>query len=274
MQYFADYPVRRAGARHHPDPRHALKPVRLELIRHLDMECRQAVRLTDLPEAGAIGDVMAPDDHEGIDLIDHPLGLFLAYSDRRAQGVDHPQLFGAQAEVAHDLAEILLRLGRLRHDRNLAAQFDPRRLLAIVYDGDFVTKDLLQRHHLGVPVVAHHDEAVALFHQFERQRVRPDHHGAGRIDHTHPLRFRGIQHGVLDTVRRDDERVSTQVLQRAGHTDAGVLQPTDHLWIVDQRAPRVYGTGCSLCGAARHLHRALHPTAEAHVLGHDDFHRP
>src|SRR5439155_613083 len=103
--------------------------------------------------------------------------------------------------------------------------------------------------------------------------MRPDHHGAGRINDAHSPRLHGVQHGVLDAVRRDHERLALQVLQRAGDTDSRFLQPGDHLRIVDQRTPGVHVAGCSLRGAARHLHRALHTAAEAHVFGHENFHR-
>src|SRR5438445_158266 len=66
----------------------------------------------------------------------------LTPGDRREQRVNHPQFLGAQAEVAHDLAEILLRLRGLRHDCDLAAEFDLRRLLPIVHNRDFVAEDL------------------------------------------------------------------------------------------------------------------------------------
>ena len=103
--------------------------------------------------------------------------------------------------------------------------------------------------------------------------MRPDHHGAGRINDAHSPRLHGVQHGVLDAVRRDHERLALQVLQRAGDTDSRFLQPGNHLRIVDQRTPGVHVAGCSLRGAARHLHRALHTAAEAHVFGHENFHR-
>ena len=125
--------------------------------------------------------------------------------------------------------------------------------------------------YLGMAVLAHDDELVALSHEPLRRAVALLDEGAGRVEH----RGTGRAGSLLDCGRhavgpQEQGRALPHLVGRGDHRDARALQLAHHDGVVDERAERVHRALGGATRLERKLERALHAEAGAGLVGHDD----
>jgi hypothetical protein len=126
--------------------------------------------------------------------------------------------------------------------------------------------------HLGVPLVADHEELVAFLVQFGHLHVHLGHQGAGGVENAESASMRLILHGLAHAMGREHQRgTGRHVGEFLDEDRTLVLQVVDHIGVVHDLVAHIDGPPELGERALDDLDGTVYPGAKATRFGQDDF---
>src|SRR3989442_1323652 len=166
----------------------APQPLRLKLVRVLDVVRVATLHLGEVDELARVRRILPAHDDDRVDQLRELARGMLALHGHRADGVEDLRLLRDLRDVRD---EVLERPRRLRGLRDHAGFLHPRELLPLVLclDNDGIWREAAETHDLGVLERAEDDHGVALVGELLGEALRAQDQRAGRVDALEALRL-------------------------------------------------------------------------------------
>src|SRR2546425_2392759 len=246
------------------------QPLRLELVRVLDVVRVATLHLGKVDELARVRRILPAHDDDRVDQLRELARGMLALHSHRADGVEDLRLLRDLRDVRD---EVLERPRRLRGLRDHAGFLHPRELLPLVLglDDDGIWREAAETHDLGVLERAEDDHGVALVGELFGETLRAQDQRAGRVDALETLRLDLRPRLRRDAMRAYDDDAFLRVGGILDDLDPERAQPLADLGVVDDLAEVVHGLP-GLGGGLGQLDGLFDPETEPVLAGEKHFH--